>query len=68
MMLCYWNSFQVMTAGQRVVFEYHGNNYIFTVHGAAVEGQEKSNALERGIITNETYFVFEASNDSGIKV
>ncbi|KAH9670888.1 Vesicle-fusing ATPase [Citrus sinensis] len=59
---------QVMTAGQRVVFEYHGNNYIFTVNGAAVEGQEKSNALERGIITNETYFVFEASNDSGIKI
>jgi len=60
--------FQVMTAGQRVSFEYHGNNYIFTVNQAAVEGQERSNAPERGKITNETYIVFEASNASGIKV
>ncbi|KAK3431413.1 hypothetical protein EUGRSUZ_E03294 [Eucalyptus grandis] len=59
---------QVMTAGQRVSFEYHGNNYIFTVNQAAVEGQERSNAPERGKITNETYIVFEASNASGIKV
>lgn len=56
-----------MTEGQRVSFEYHGNNYIFTVSQAAVEGQEKSNASERGMISNDTYFVFETSNASGIK-
>lgn len=59
---------QVMTAGQRVSFEYHGNNYIFTVNQAVVEGQEKSNAPERGMISNDTYIVFETSNASGIKV
>lgn len=59
---------QVMTAGQRVSFEYHGTNYIFTVNQAAVEGEEKSNNLERGMISNDTYFVFEASNASGIKI
>ncbi|PON58414.1 Aspartate decarboxylase [Parasponia andersonii] len=59
---------QVMTAGQRVSFEYHGNNYIFTVNQAAVEGQEKSNAPERGMISNDTYIVFETSNASGIKI
>lgn len=57
-----------MTAGQRVSFEYLGNNFVFTVNQAAVEGRENSNALERGIIASETYFVFEASNASGIKV
>ncbi|GAV67671.1 AAA domain-containing protein/CDC48_N domain-containing protein/CDC48_2 domain-containing protein [Cephalotus follicularis] len=59
---------QVMTAGQRVSFEYHGTNYIFTVNQAVVEGQEKSNAPERGIVSSDTYIVFEASNASGIKV
>ncbi|GMY37369.1 vesicle-fusing ATPase-like [Fagus crenata] len=59
---------QVMTAGQRVSFEYHGNNYIFTVNQAAVEGQEQSNALERGMISSDTYIVFETSNASGIKI
>ncbi|RZC50918.1 hypothetical protein C5167_019340 [Papaver somniferum] len=59
---------QVMTAGQRVSFEYHGTNYIFTVNQAAVEGEEKSNNLERGMISNDTYFVFEASNATGIKI
>ncbi|XP_042508745.1 vesicle-fusing ATPase-like [Macadamia integrifolia] len=59
---------QVMTEGQRVSFEYHGNNYIFTVTRANVEGQEKSNGPERGIITNDTYLVFEASKASGIKI
>lgn len=54
--------------GQRVSFEYHGNNYIFTVNHAAVEGQDKSNAPERGIISSDTYIVFETSNSSGIKV
>uniref|UniRef100_A0A2P2MVU1 Vesicle-fusing ATPase n=1 Tax=Rhizophora mucronata TaxID=61149 RepID=A0A2P2MVU1_RHIMU len=59
---------QVMTSGQRVSFEYHGNNYIFTVTQAAVEGREKSNDLERGMISSDTYIVFEASNASGIKI
>ncbi|KAJ0013911.1 hypothetical protein Pint_21329 [Pistacia integerrima] len=59
---------QVMTAGQKVIFEYHGNNYIFTVNQAVIEGQEKSNAVERGMISNDTYIVFEASNASGIKI
>ncbi|XP_048131493.1 vesicle-fusing ATPase-like [Rhodamnia argentea] len=57
---------QVMTVGQRVSFEYHGNNYIFTVNRA--EGQERSNAPESGMISNDTYIVFAASNASGIKV
>ncbi|KAF7144788.1 hypothetical protein RHSIM_Rhsim04G0021300 [Rhododendron simsii] len=59
---------QVMTAGQRVTFEYHGNGYIFTVNQAAVEGQEKPDSIERGIITTETYIVFEVSKSSGIKI
>lgn len=59
---------QVMTAGQRATFEYHGNGYIFTVNQAVVEGQEKSKKIERGMITNETYIVFEAPHASGIKV
>ncbi|OVA07765.1 AAA+ ATPase domain [Macleaya cordata] len=59
---------QVMTAGQRVSFEYHGTNYVFTVNQATVEGHEESNSLERGMISSETYFVFEASKASGIKI
>ncbi|KAL2979282.1 hypothetical protein AAZX31_13G164100 [Glycine max] len=59
---------QVMTVGQKVLFEYHGNNYSFTVSNAAVEGQEKSNSLERGMISDDTYIVFETSRDSGIKI
>ncbi|MCL7037787.1 hypothetical protein MKW94_026521 [Papaver nudicaule] len=59
---------QVMTKGQRVSFEYHGTNYTFTVKPAAVEGEEKSNNLERGMISSDTYIIFEASKTSGIKV
>ncbi|GMY37358.1 vesicle-fusing ATPase-like [Fagus crenata] len=59
---------QVMTAGQRVSFEYNGINYIFAVNQAAVEGQEKSDALERGMISSDTYIVFETSDASGIKI
>ncbi|KAK7369016.1 hypothetical protein VNO80_11050 [Phaseolus coccineus] len=59
---------QVMTVGQKVLFEYHGNNYSFTVSQAAVEGQQKSNSLERGLISDDTYIVFETSRDSGIKI
>ncbi|XAR56544.1 Vesicle-fusing ATPase [Bertholletia excelsa] len=59
---------QVMTIGQKVTFEYQGSGYIFTVNQAAVEGQEKSNGIERGMISDETYIIFEASNSSGIKI
>ncbi|MED6195759.1 hypothetical protein PIB30_041002 [Stylosanthes scabra] len=59
---------QVMTVGQKVLFEYHGNNYSFTVTQAAVEGQEKTNAPERGMISDDTYVVFETARDSGIKI
>ncbi|KAL0011536.1 hypothetical protein SO802_006644 [Lithocarpus litseifolius] len=59
---------QIMTAGQRVSFEFHGNNYIFTVNQAAIEGQEKSSTIERGMISSDTYIVFETSNASGIKI
>ncbi|GMJ14677.1 N-ethylmaleimide sensitive factor [Hibiscus trionum] len=59
---------QVMTVGQKVTFEYHGNNYIFTVSVAQLEGQETSGAPERGMISGDTYFIFDAQNSSGIKV
>ena len=59
---------QVMTTGQKVSFEYKGNNYIFTVNQAAVEGQKSFNAPERGMFSSDTYMFFETSNDSGIKV
>lgn len=59
---------QVMTSGQRVIFEYHGNNYFFTVNQADVEGQERWNGVERGILSADTYIIFEASGSSGIKV
>ncbi|KAL0320675.1 UNVERIFIED_CONTAM: Vesicle-fusing ATPase [Sesamum radiatum] len=59
---------EIMTTGQRVTFEYHGNGYIFTVNQATVEGQEKSGGIERGIITADTYIIYEASNSSGIKI
>ncbi|KAL4554011.1 hypothetical protein LXL04_039870 [Taraxacum kok-saghyz] len=58
---------QVMTAGQRVTFEHQGNGYIFTVSQVAVEGQEKA-AIERGLLSSDSYIVFEASNSSGIKI
>ncbi|XP_050370156.1 vesicle-fusing ATPase [Argentina anserina] len=57
---------QVMTAGQRVSFEYHGTNYIFTVNQAV--RSEESNSVERGMISSETYFVFEAPSGNGIKI
>ncbi|XVE88047.1 hypothetical protein DITRI_Ditri19aG0037300 [Diplodiscus trichospermus] len=59
---------QVMTAGQKVTFEYHGNNYIFTINQAQLEGQETSTAPERGMISSDTYFIFEAPSSSGIKI
>ncbi|EFH46127.1 predicted protein [Arabidopsis lyrata subsp. lyrata] len=60
---------QVLTVGQRVTFEYHGTNYILTVNRAVVLADEnQTNGIERGMIGNDTYFVFEASNASGIKI
>nr|GME05322.1 vesicle-fusing ATPase [Ipomoea batatas] len=59
---------QVMTAGQKVTFEYHGNGYIFTVNQAQIEGHSKSNKIERGLLSSETYIIFEAANGSGIKI
>ncbi|XP_039016685.1 vesicle-fusing ATPase-like [Hibiscus syriacus] len=59
---------QVMTVGQKVTFEYHGNNYIFTISEAQLVGQETSGAPERGMISGDTYFIFDAQNSSGIKV
>ncbi|CAN4087392.1 unnamed protein product [Withania somnifera] len=58
---------QIMTTGQRGTFEYHGNGFIFTVNQATVEGQEKSN-IERGMVSADTYIIFEAANSSGIKI
>lgn len=59
---------QVMTTGQKVTLEYQGNGYIFTVNQATVEGQEKSNGIERGMMSDGTYIIFEASHSSGIKI
>ncbi|KAL0874078.1 hypothetical protein Bca101_023783 [Brassica carinata] len=61
--------YQVFTVGQRVTFEFHGTNYILTVNRAVVEIDEiQTNGIERGMICNDTYLVFEASNASGIKI
>ncbi|KAJ8633356.1 hypothetical protein MRB53_026692 [Persea americana] len=59
---------QVMTTGQRVSFEYLGTNFIFTVNQAEVEGVEDSKTIQRGMVSTETYFVFETSPSSGIKI
>ncbi|KAH0466572.1 hypothetical protein IEQ34_003810 [Dendrobium chrysotoxum] len=45
-----------------------GTKYIFTANQVWVEEQETSNAIERAIITNDTYTVFEAALSSGIKI
>ncbi|RZC82238.1 hypothetical protein C5167_045027 [Papaver somniferum] len=39
--------------------------FFHSAYQAVVEGEEKSNNLERGMIPSETYFFFEASNASG---
>lgn len=57
-----------MTTGQRASFEFQGTNYIFTVNQALLEGQESATPLDRGLLTKETYFIFEATPNSGIKV
>ncbi|KAJ9564575.1 LOW QUALITY PROTEIN: hypothetical protein OSB04_000541, partial [Centaurea solstitialis] len=50
---------QVMTSGQRVTFEYHGNGCC---------GRADKSDPERGMLSSDSYIVFEASNSSGIKV
>ncbi|KAK2436751.1 cell division cycle protein [Trifolium repens] len=57
---------QVMTTGQKVLFEHQGINYSFTVSHVTVEGQERSS--DRGMISDDTFIAFEASRDSGIKI
>eukprot|EP00252_Welwitschia_mirabilis_P007999 TRINITY_DN19709_c0_g1_i1.p1 TRINITY_DN19709_c0_g1~~TRINITY_DN19709_c0_g1_i1.p1 ORF type:complete len:755 (+),score=165.99 TRINITY_DN19709_c0_g1_i1:246-2510(+) len=59
---------QVFSVGQRASFEYCGTNYIFTVSQIAVEDQEESENFERGMLSKETYFIFETSPNSGIKI
>ncbi|MQM22032.1 hypothetical protein Taro_055079, partial [Colocasia esculenta] len=60
---------QVMTVGQKISFELYGTIYISTANQALVEGGvEKSKTLERGMISEETYIVFEASPNSGITI
>ncbi|KAJ4814573.1 Vesicle-fusing ATPase [Rhynchospora pubera] len=59
---------QVMTTGQRASFEFQGTNYIFTVNQALLEGQESATPLDRGLLTKETYIIFEATPNSGIKM
>ncbi|OEL20380.1 Vesicle-fusing ATPase [Dichanthelium oligosanthes] len=59
---------QVMTSGQRVPFEFYGTNYVFTVNQALLEGQESSTPLDRGFLSSDTYIIFEAAPNSGIKV
>jgi len=56
-----------MTVGQKITFEYRGNNFLFTVNQAGVEGQGKPD-IERGMLCTDTYIVFEAASGSGIKV
>lgn len=63
-----WGCLQVMTNGQRVPFEFCGTNYIFTVNQALLEGQESSTPLDRGFMSSDTYVIFEAAPNSGIKV
>ncbi|KAF6991143.1 hypothetical protein CFC21_008257 [Triticum aestivum] len=57
-----------MTSGQRVPFEFYGTNYIFSVNQALLEGQESSTPLDRGFLSSDTYIIFEAAPNSGIKV
>jgi len=39
---------QVFTEDQKVTFEYVGNNYLFTVTGVMVEGQDDKQTVRRG--------------------
>nr|CAB3464699.1 unnamed protein product [Digitaria exilis] len=66
--LIHWGNLQVMTSGQRVPFEFYGTNYVFTVNQALLEGQENSTPFDRGFLSSDTYIIFEAAPNSGIKV
>ncbi|KAH9626014.1 hypothetical protein KSS87_006984 [Heliosperma pusillum] len=57
----------VLTVGQKATFEYLGNNFIITVNQAVVEGQEDT-GIERGLLSADTYIVFEAAGGSGIQI
>jgi vesicle-fusing ATPase len=57
-----------MAIGQKVTFEFCGVNYIFIVNQALLEGQESSTPLDRGFLSSDTYIIFEAAPNSGIKV
>uniref|UniRef100_A0A0C9RSQ0 Vesicle-fusing ATPase n=1 Tax=Wollemia nobilis TaxID=56998 RepID=A0A0C9RSQ0_9CONI len=59
---------QVFTVGQKVTLEFCGTNYLFTVNQTVVEGQKDSENVLRGMLSEETYFVFEAPPNSGIKI
>lgn len=59
---------QVFTMGQRATFEYCGTNYIFTVNQTIVDGQGDKENIDRGMLSKETYIIFEAASNSGIKI
>ncbi|CAH1422727.1 unnamed protein product [Lactuca virosa] len=56
-----------MTTGQMVTFDFIGNGYIFKVTQVDVESHDKTD-IERGMLSSDSYIVFEASNSSGIKI
>nr|AGO67238.1 N-ethylmaleimide sensitive fusion protein [Silene vulgaris] len=58
---------QVLTVGQKITFEYLGNNFLITVNQAVVEGQEHA-GIERGVLSVDTYIVFEAAGGSGMQI
>ncbi|XP_074319370.1 vesicle-fusing ATPase [Silene latifolia] len=58
---------QVLTVGQKITFEYLGNNFLITVNQAVVEGQENA-GIERGVLSADTYIVFEAAGGSGMQI
>ena len=57
-----------MTTGQKVMLEYQGNNYVYTVNEAAIREQEQSDNYVRGMLSAETYILFTTPGSSGIKV
>ncbi|KAK1364318.1 hypothetical protein POM88_039879 [Heracleum sosnowskyi] len=60
---------QILTTAQKVMLEYLGTNYVFTVNEAAIREQEKSNDIDnRGMLSADTYILFTTPNSSGIKI
>ncbi|XP_012850754.1 PREDICTED: vesicle-fusing ATPase-like [Erythranthe guttata] len=57
-----------MTTGQRVLLKYNEIGYIFTVNQVAVQGKEKTNRIERGMISADTHIIYEAPLSSGIQI